>query len=753
MKTKTKGMQSFGEIREQVANAIRAKEGQGFCYIVDIFQDQVIYETTGPDGVEKCYQRSYSILDGVTTLGDAVAVERQVEYVPITASCQFMGAVAGDLTGNLWNCRIMEFGLSKDGRLLFTKEAIQAAVAKFDGAQLFALRTGQHQDAAKFGKPPVDIVGMITKPEVRADGLYAQVAFLPTGYGLRDNLRAARDMGVPDPYGLSVDIDAKAAVMNVNGRKVLSPTQINKVTVDVVYDPAAKGEFLQMAAAVQAGREEDCMFQKLLAGLKKASPELHSQITAAIQAGTMTEDQALAQIAAATVQETVGTVDNSQLAAAITTQLQQLVAAQTNGVNQDTQLLACELRLERALDDPTMTTAVKDHLRKQFAGKIYAAADLESTIQSTKQLLDATIAGTGLVVEAGQIRASVTVDQRDKHILMLDDFFDGKVQSFKACYQELTGDMRITGQLRDAVKIQASVTTTGFTEMLGDAITKRMVAEYNASGLSDWKKLTGAPVPLNDFRTQHRPRMGGYGDLPAVAQSGAYNALASPADEESTYAPTKRGGTEDVTLEAIKNDDVGLLRRVPQKLGRAGARTLYKFVFDFLATNPVIYDTLALFVAGHNNLGVAALAKATLQANRLAMMKQTEQGSSEPLGIGPRYLIVPLDLADAAYELTVQPNLAGFNPTAADAIRNQTWEVIPVKTWTDTNNWYTAADPADIPIIEIGFLDGKEEPELFVQDLPTVGSMFSNDKLTYKIRHIYGGAVIDYRGLQGNVVP
>ena len=24
--------------------------------------------------------------------------------------------------------------------------------------------------------------------------------------------------------------------------------------------------------------------------------------------------------------------------------------------------------------------------------------------------------------------------------------------------------------------------------------------------------------------------------------------------------------------------------------------------------------------------------------------------------------------------------------------------------------------------------------------------MFTNDQLTYKIRHIYGGAVIDYRG-------
>ncbi|MBV5350479.1 hypothetical protein JZU71_04980, partial [bacterium] len=97
--------------------------------------------------------------------------------------------------------------------------------------------------------------------------------------------------------------------------------------------------------------------------------------------------------------------------------------------------------------------------------------------------------------------------------------------------------------------------------------------------------------------------------------------------------------------------------------------------------------------------------------------------------------------------------LGNFTPTQADAVRRQTWEVIPVKHWSDVNNWYLIADPADIPTIEIGFMDGKEAPELFVQDMPNVGSMFSNDQLTYKIRHIYGGAVMDYRGFYGAIVP
>jgi hypothetical protein len=78
--------------------------------------------------------------------------------------------------------------------------------------------------------------------------------------------------------------------------------------------------------------------------------------------------------------------------------------------------------------------------------------------------------------------------------------------------------------------------------------------------------------------------------------------------------------------------------------------------------------------------------------------------------------------------------------------------VVPVWYWTDANDWALSADKNDIPSIEIGFLDGNEEPELFVQDNPTNGSMFASDKLTYKIRHIYGGTPVDFRGLYKGVV-
>ena len=726
---------SFSAIRELVCSAICTKEGTGFsCYIIDLCIDAVVYESAGTDGVQKSYQRSYTILDGVVTLGDATEVQRQVEYVPVKAACQIMAATAGDTTGSKWNVRVVRFGTDNNNNY-WDQATLTAAVDKFEAAKVFMLTEAQHQAKQHpFGKPCGDLVGVLQGAVAKADGIYATLVLLPTATWLRENLVGCRDMGLPDLLGLSVDVVGKAGLKN----KQKTLTSIQSVTVDVVYDPAAGGEFLKMSAATQThtSQEETPMLKTMLAALTTRNQPEAARIQAALDSKSISDDQAVEQIFAA-----VGATGRSPL--------QDQTEAAGAKTLQQMQLLACSMNLRETLAVSKLPEPVQDKLRASFTGVVFVDESLQAAIKAEKEMLDK-LTASGTVVNGGDVR--ITEDRRDKVNTMLDDFFAGKVQSFKACYQDITGDIRVSGDMRDASRLSAAISTTQFDQLLGDSITRKMVVEYNSAGLSDWKKVAQSG-PVFDFRTQRRVRIGGYGDLPAVAQSAAYAALTTPADEEAIYTPGKKGGTESITLESIRNDDVMGIRRVPQKLGRAAARTLYKFVFDMIGANGVIYDAAALAVAGHNNIGTTALAKATLQAGRLAMLKQTELGSAEPLGIAPKFILVPVDLADTAFELTVQPNMAGFVPTAADSIKSQIWDVIPVKTWTDVNNWWLVADPADIPTIEVGFLDGKEEPELFVQDAPNVGSLFSNDQITYKIRHIYGGAVLDFRGFYGAIVP
>jgi hypothetical protein len=267
--------------------------------------------------------------------------------------------------------------------------------------------------------------------------------------------------------------------------------------------------------------------------------------------------------------------------------------------------------------------------------------------------------------------------------------------------------------------------------------------------LQAWKKVA-TWGPVNDFRTQERVRVGGYGNLPIVAQSAAYAAMTSPGDEKATYAVAKRGGLETVTLEAIKNDDVQAIRRIPVEMALSAGNTLYEFVFDFYRNSPVIYDGLALYAAGHNNLLTTALSAAEFAAHRLLMVKQTRAGSSKRLGVEPRIFLGSWDLQETAYNLFVRNQ--NNDKTFVQTINP---EVIIPAYWTDANDWCTLADPMKLPVLEIGFLDGREEPELFVQDMPNVGSLFSNDVITYKIRHIYSGNVLvdGFKATTKAVVP
>jgi hypothetical protein len=276
--------------------------------------------------------------------------------------------------------------------------------------------------------------------------------------------------------------------------------------------------------------------------------------------------------------------------------------------------------------------------------------------------------------------------------------------------------------------------------------------EYNAPDLSSWRKVVSDFSTVTDFRTQERTRFGGYGLLPVVGEKGVYQPLTSPTDEKATGSLAKRGGTEDLTLEMIANDDVGAIRRIPRALGRAAGVTLYRAVFDILKDNETCtYDSTALFHANHGNLGSAALAHASLGTVRQVFREVKGFGSIEELMLNLFQIFVPAELEELAYELTQARKKSTNEDSTLNNINDGVgYTVVPY--WADATDWVATANPADIEMVEVGFYQGREEPELFIQDNPTVGSVFTADKLTYKIRHIWMKMIKDHRGLHKNVV-
>ncbi|MDP2683653.1 MAG: hypothetical protein Q8P20_01225 [bacterium] len=586
-----------------------------------------------------------------------------------------------DKKGYVWDVRIIKYGQDKNKRV-WTKEVLQSALNLFEGAKVFLLDDSQHTEGDKSVK---QIAGWLSSVKAAEDALVGKLNLVQSGTGtiIRDILQSSFSVN-PELIGLSVDCLGQEEILPDGTRKVLS---IVKAAVDIVHTPAADGKFMKMVASANA--EASASADKI-----KASQDL-----ASLQASFALE------------------LEKAKIG--------------------NTQLL-----LETKLQSAKLPEVANAKLKAQFAGKSLDEKVLDQAIQIEKQYLDIIQAQT--VKDLGSVR--ILADDMDNRIKMFDDLMDGKVNSIKAAYVNFTGDNAITGLVKNCSRLTASLDSTSFASVLGETLNRKMLKEWSQSHWNrDWNKVCEITT-VPDFKTQHRVRFGGYGDLPIVLESAPYTAATSPTDEQATFSVAKHGYTENVTFEMIKNDDINAIRRIPKRMGVAAARTLYKFVFDFFTTNAAIYDNVVLFhAATHANLGTTAFSNTELAVVRKLMMKQTEKDTNEVLGIFPKIILNPIDLEATVWAAIVAAGRGDFTPTSPDFVRDQSYSNITVMHWTDATDWYAIADPSMWPGLEIGFLDGKIEPEMWLQSAPTVGSVFSNDIITWKLRHVYGGVITDYR--------
>lgn len=728
-------------------------ESERYVYTEAIYADRVIVEVNG-----RKFQYGYSIAtaNGVDQVVFTDPVEVIEQYVAVTAAVKealasgdqvFVEAADGSI-----EVTIVRAGASGNGNF-YPDAALKDGVALFEGVRVFAKSDADHLKGA--GKDVRNLIGGIYQVKF-VEGAAPDTGRLVGTFKAIDpadpvvtKMTEAVKRGLQGLLGLSIDAFAKTKTRTDGAKRLREATKFTKVnSVDLIVEPGAGGglDRLTEAAAdqqhTQPGEKTMPLWkQRLLEAIKAKDAAKY----AAINIDTISDDDVVnlheavcGSLVPATGQQRVAEAQGDD--APVTRA--ELAMLQTRNT------AAAKISASK------LPQIAKDKLAERFnAAARFAEADVDKAIADEAAYL-ARFTESGAVRVPDFVRGTSNEVDRPTMIRdMLDAFFDPahkdhrRVRSFKECYVEITGDRDVTGQLADVDMgrmreslgdaFRESLTAASFSNALGSSITRRMQAIYTGrTDLQAWRRVASV-TSVNDFRTQERTRIGGYGNLPAVNEGAGYTALTSPGDAKATYAVTKRGGTEDVTLEMILNDDVQAIRRIPQELALSAANTLYEFAFDFFRTNPVIHDALALYHATHANLFTAALDATSFAAHRLAMVKQTRAGSAKRMGLSPKSVLVPFELQETAFNLFVRNQ--NLDKTYVQSINP---EVIPVAYWTDANDWCTVADPMELPVLEIGFLRGQEEPELFVQDMPNVGSMFSNDKTTYKIRHIYSGAVL-----------
>src|SRR5688500_16127746 len=232
-------------------------------------------------------------------------------------------------------------------------------------------------------------------------------------------------------------------------------------------------------------------------------------------------------------------------------------------------------------------------------------------------------------------------------------------------------------------------------------MSKRLVRDYRGQEQA-WRKFC-AVTPLSNFKSQDRVRLHDFSSLSTVAEGAAYTNLAWD-DAREAYAPAKRGNLVVVTREAIINDDIRAIRRIPSKLARAAHITINEFVYGLFTSNPTMNDSSKVFDDGvqttHGNRGTTALSSAALQAAITAMMKQTDTAGKR-LNLKPRYLLVPADLYFTAVTIVNSTLTPGTANNDANVLKGAV-EPIPVAQLTDPTDWYLICDPQDIESIEIG---------------------------------------------------
>ncbi|WP_339612311.1 hypothetical protein [uncultured Pseudoalteromonas sp.] len=542
--------------------------------------------------------------------------------------------------------------------------------------------------------------------------------------GYATKLREAVDNNMQDLFGLSIDVDGTASGKK-GSRTAKKFLKVN--SVDLIMVPGAGGRIVSFKEAHNQGNVMNEQLMRLLEALKKSNPQLAASVTAE------DDETAIVQLTEALAKH--GAPDAGQGTG--------LTLADVNKVIADSQrLVEAKHSAVALINKSTLPDAAKTRLVESVQSSEDVSTD------KVQKLIDSEISYLSKFTESGKVNMPEGAQYSDNPsgIEMLTALFDPAnkdVVSLKEAYIDLTGDKHCTGKLRDCsrTRMVEALDSDSLPNVLADVINRRVVDVYG--GLEKyqlWRKVFRIGT-ATDFKDQNVTEWGGYGDLQEVLESGAYPELAKPTDSNAKYRVSKKGGLATITMEMIKNDDRNIITQIPNKLARAAARTLSKFAWDFYLNNRNAPDGKALFHADHNNLFSTALSQEELMVHWRAIMNQQELDTGEMLEIEPAFLLCSLGNVDAAFDLfqRMQNNDKGF-------AQQLNLEILRVPGATDPNDWGLMTDPSELANFEMGFLDGMENPEIFTQDMQNVGTVFTNDQTTMKIRHIYGGQCTDYRG-------
>ena len=220
-----------------------------------------------------------------------------------------------------------------------------------------------------------------------------------------------------------------------------------------------------------------------------------------------------------------------------------------------------------------------------------------------------------------------------------------------------------------------------------------------------------------DFKTVTSYRLIGKDQYEIVAQGGELK-HGTLGNESYTNKADTYGLMLSIDRRDIINDDLGAITLVPRKLGHGSGLKINDVFWTCFLNNA------AFFTAGNKNyltgadtvLSIDGLTKA-----EVAFMDQVDS-DGKPIGVMPAVVLVPTALSAMGTQLyksleirdttsstkypIANPHVGKFRVEVGRYLANAAY------TGASAKAWYVLADPADLPVIEVAFLNGQESPTI-----------------------------------------
>jgi hypothetical protein len=295
-----------------------------------------------------------------------------------------------------------------------------------------------------------------------------------------------------------------------------------------------------------------------------------------------------------------------------------------------------------------------------------------------------------------------------------------------------------------APSIQAGLSTIEVSGILSNVANKFLLEGF-FSVERVWRNICAVRT-VNDFKTISSYRLIGKDQYELVAPGGEIS-TGTLGEEKYTNKADTYGLMLAIDRRDFINDDLGAITTVPRKLGRGSGLKINDIFWTTFLNNA------AFFAAGNRNYILGAntnLGIDGLTLGETTFMDQVD-ADGKPVGIMPQILLVPTAISTTAAQLykslEMRDNTANSKTTTSNPhqgkYRVEVSRYLGNATYAGASGraWYLLADPNDLPVIEVAFLNGQESPTI-----ETAEADFNILGVKMRGYHDFGVALQDPRG-------